>query len=84
MYDKEYCIDMINSPRWLKKLDEKTPNFFSLYMEDGCYYSQTLKRSENLINFAQINQEIPKVKKKKKTNIYIYVFFFFFFNNIIK
>jgi len=56
MYDKEYCIDMINSPRWLKKLDEKTPNFFSLYMEDGCYYSQTLKRSENLINFAQINQ----------------------------
>ncbi|KAG4093025.1 hypothetical protein H8356DRAFT_1700634 [Neocallimastix lanati (nom. inval.)] len=60
MYDKEYCIDMINSPRWLKKLDEKTPNFFSLYMEDGCYYSQTLKRSENLINFAQINQEIPK------------------------
>ena len=61
MYEKDYCIDVINSPRWLKNLDEKKPNFFSLYVEDGSYYSQTLKRTNNLINFAQINQEIPKV-----------------------
>jgi hypothetical protein len=60
MYEKDYCIDVINSPRWLKNLDEKKPNFFSLYVEDGSYYSQTLKRTNNLINFAQINQEIPK------------------------
>jgi len=62
MYDKEYCIDMADSPQWIRKLEEKTPNFFTLYSADGCYYSQTLKRNRNLINFAQINQEIPKVK----------------------
>ncbi len=61
MYDKEYCIDVANSPRWLNKLEEKTPNFFTLYKADDTYYSQTLKRNQNLINFAQINQEIPKV-----------------------
>jgi hypothetical protein len=60
MYDKEYCIDMADSPQWIRKLEEKTPNFFTLYSADGCYYSQTLKRNRNLINFAQINQEIPK------------------------
>ncbi|ORX87421.1 hypothetical protein BCR32DRAFT_289392 [Anaeromyces robustus] len=60
MYEKEYCIDMAESPRWLEKLEEKIPNFFTLYKEDGSYYSKTLKRHLNLINFAQINPEIPK------------------------